>query len=213
MAGPWTRASLPRRSEWRSGFTLLEVLAAVAILGVWYIVLAAMSADGLRKEGETHRRVQASLIADQMLSEYEVATIAGSAPTETNDSSEQDLYTIEVRVEPFVSEQATVPPDIQPPTEINPTAASPDLTSLVSTQTPDVASYLRSIHIEVSWEEGAARRSVNRTSYAFDLTNAAGIYEEMGLASERSTEEEEGVGDDEEEDLEASDQEDEEEDI
>ena len=35
-----------------TGFTLLEVLAAVAILGIWFTVLANVAIQGLRAEGE-----------------------------------------------------------------------------------------------------------------------------------------------------------------
>ena len=51
------------------GFTLLEVLAAVAILGIWFVVLASVGIQGLRAEGTNERRIRASLLADTILSE------------------------------------------------------------------------------------------------------------------------------------------------
>ncbi len=53
-------------------FTLLEVLAAVAILGIVYVVLADVAMQGLFAEGRAKRRLEASLKADLHLSELEV---------------------------------------------------------------------------------------------------------------------------------------------
>ena len=55
----------------RLGFTLLEVLGAVAVLGIWYFVLATIATDGLLKEGQSLRKLRAGLIADRMLAELE----------------------------------------------------------------------------------------------------------------------------------------------
>ena len=58
------------------GFTLLEVMAAVAILAIAYISLGSGGMQGLQHEGEARRKLQASLLADSVLSEIE----AGIAP-------------------------------------------------------------------------------------------------------------------------------------
>ncbi len=54
-----------RRAE--RGLTLLEVLAAVAVLGLLYTVLASAAVQGLRSEGESRRRLEASLLMDEQL--------------------------------------------------------------------------------------------------------------------------------------------------
>ena len=41
------------------GFTLLEVLASVAILGIAYITLGSSGIQGLQHEGEARRRLEA----------------------------------------------------------------------------------------------------------------------------------------------------------
>ena len=50
-----TDSALPRvfKGERSRGFTLLEVLAAVAILAIWYMVMASIATQGLRAEGES----------------------------------------------------------------------------------------------------------------------------------------------------------------
>jgi len=62
--GPATAAA--RRGR---GFTLLEVLAAVAILAVWFILIAGTAMQGLRAEGISRRRLEAAMIADQAMAE------------------------------------------------------------------------------------------------------------------------------------------------
>ena len=54
------------------GFTLIEVLGAVAILAILYTTLATVAIRGLRSEGESRRMLEASLLADWQLSEFEL---------------------------------------------------------------------------------------------------------------------------------------------
>jgi prepilin-type N-terminal cleavage/methylation domain-containing protein len=88
-------------SSRRDGFTLLEVLAAVAILGIAYITLGSSGIQGLQHEGEARRRLEASLLADSVLSEIEAGLEAGAAPPLGEEESEADGFTIAVEVEPF----------------------------------------------------------------------------------------------------------------
>ena len=44
------------------GLTLLEVLAAVALLGIWFVALASMNLHSLRAEGTAMRRIEAGLL-------------------------------------------------------------------------------------------------------------------------------------------------------
>ncbi|HXV36929.1 MAG TPA: prepilin-type N-terminal cleavage/methylation domain-containing protein [Myxococcota bacterium] len=62
------------------GFTLLEVLAAVSILAILYTTLSTVAMRGLRSEGESQRMLEASLIADWQLSEFEADLEAGLIP-------------------------------------------------------------------------------------------------------------------------------------
>ncbi len=150
------RTSRDRR---RSGaFTLLEVLAAVLVLGLLYAVLADVAMQGLRSEGETNRRLEASLLADRVLADIEQEIAAGSAPPIDVTESEQEPYYIEVRVEPLAMPAGLVDP--QSPEG----AALQDILGGEGQQEPR----LRSILIRVAWFEVEDERSVVRTTFALD---------------------------------------------
>ena len=63
------RRERPRSGRRLQAFTMLEVLAAVSVLAIVYLVLANVAIEGLRAEGESMRRLEASLIADELLSD------------------------------------------------------------------------------------------------------------------------------------------------
>jgi prepilin-type N-terminal cleavage/methylation domain-containing protein len=74
-------------------FTLLEVMAAVALLGILYTVLARVAIEGLRAEGESKRRLEASLLADARLEET-FNTLEGSVampPVGHSEATEGDF--------------------------------------------------------------------------------------------------------------------------
>jgi prepilin-type N-terminal cleavage/methylation domain-containing protein len=157
-----------RQARRRSGFTLLEVLAAVAILGGLYIVLAGVAMQGLRAEGESQRRLEASLLADHHLSELEIQLEAGTPPELGRTESEEDLFRIELEVKPF---EISLP---APSTEAGDGAELPSPAD--DTGTAALAA-LRTIELTVSWLEGEEERSVVRTTYAFDLEAASELVE------------------------------------
>ena len=66
-----------RSSE--GGFTLFEVLGAVAILAILYTTLSTVAIRALRSEGESRRMLEASLLADWELSEFELELETGAA--------------------------------------------------------------------------------------------------------------------------------------
>ncbi len=149
-----------RRSPSRSAFTLLEVLAAVAILGVLYVVLADVAIQGLRAEGRSRRRMEASLVADRALSEIEIEIEAGGLPEIGHlPEREEDIFLIAVEVRPY-----SIPPlggaaeagsDTGPPPE------------------GGVLASLREIELTVTWLEGVDEQRVVRTTYAFDAATAS----------------------------------------
>ena len=83
------------------GFTLLEVLAAVAILGIAYITLGSSGIQGLQHEGEARRRLEASLLADSVLFDIEDAIEWDVAPSLGDEEREEGDFTIAVKVSPF----------------------------------------------------------------------------------------------------------------
>ena len=156
----------------QKGFTLLEVLGAVAILGLWYVVLASLAMSGLRAEGESSRRLQASLLADEIISGFEAQMMTGSAPPLADDESERGDFQVRIEVSPF-----ELPPTLAP-TEA---AAGPNrrrgATQSLLTSGPQSPSILRTIRVAVAWQEGFEERSVTRTTYGFDLEAARPLLE------------------------------------
>jgi prepilin-type N-terminal cleavage/methylation domain-containing protein len=170
-------------SSRRDGFTLLEVLAAVAILGIAYITLGSSGIQGLQHEGEARRRLEASLLADSVLSEIEAGLEAGAAPPLGEEESEADGFTIAVEVAPF----SIVVPEEQGKDgkrlgdarsrlggsgaqAQNPVIPGPSL--LGDDSGPGVVSPLRRIDVRVAWDEGFGERSVSRTTFALDAEAA-----------------------------------------
>jgi prepilin-type N-terminal cleavage/methylation domain-containing protein len=160
------------RSE--RAFTLLEVLAAVALLGILYIRLAGVGVQWIRSEGENKRLLEASLLADQQLSEIELQIDGGSVPEVGTSESEFDEFLVSVNVEPYALPAAPSTPgegdDDESPLNLTSTASG-------SEQSP-----LRAIELRVTWNDGARDRSVVRHTYAFDTESVAGL---LGALSEQ----------------------------
>ncbi len=140
----------------RSGspaFTLLEVLAAVAILGIVYVVLADVAMQGLYAEGRAKRRLEASLKADLYLSELEVEIEAGVVPPlGPLPELEEDGFRVAGEVRLF---ELPLPP-------------KSDAGSTVSNSTATILSALREIELHVSWDDAQEEQRVVRITYALD---------------------------------------------
>lgn len=143
-----------KKSTDARGFTLLEVLAAVAILGMWFTVLAGVAIQGLRAEGENERRIRASLIADRVLADIELNLAVGEFPDETTDESEEEEFTIVVNSVPL--------------TELEFAELDAELLLLLEGDLATLAVDLHAILVRVSWIEGAEEEEVTRLTYAWD---------------------------------------------
>jgi prepilin-type N-terminal cleavage/methylation domain-containing protein len=185
-------SSMPIRP---GGFTLLEVLAAVAILGIAYITLGSSGIQGLQHEGEARRRLEASLLADSVLFDIEDAIEWDVAPSLGEEEREEGDFTIAVTVSPF---SIVVPEEsgrdgkrlddarsrlggsgeqARPP-------AIPG-SSLLGGSGPGAASPLRRIDVQIIWNEGFGERTVSRTTFALDRDAALGTLQaiEQSLAA------------------------------
>jgi prepilin-type N-terminal cleavage/methylation domain-containing protein len=89
------------RQPGERGFTLLEVMAAVLVLGILYSVLANAAIRGLRSEGESKRRIEASLLADRALSDLEIQLSLGQIPEKGATEETFDPYVVSTTVVPF----------------------------------------------------------------------------------------------------------------
>jgi prepilin-type N-terminal cleavage/methylation domain-containing protein len=153
-----------RRSE--SGFTLLEVLAAVLLLGTVYTVLAGVAIRGLRSEGTAQRRLEASLIADQKLAAIELQIESGIFPIEGPEEEEEDIFVIAFSDE-----------DFEIPVPLSENGQKPDggIGSLLSENTAGSGVALRRYELRIGWLEGPVEYEVVRTTYGFDSTVLAGL--------------------------------------
>lgn len=156
-----------RRERRERAFTLFEVMAAVLVLGMLYAVLANAAMQGLQSEGETRRRLQASLIADRALAEIETQLSLGVIPRSGVEEEEQDPFLVRVTIEPFDPSVLLPPPKDGEP---EPRAATPDVPTLLGPPTSADAGRLRRIDVLVVWSEAGEERRAGRTTFAFDTT-------------------------------------------
>ena len=166
-------------------FSLLEVLAAVAILAIWYVVIAAMATDGLRKQGISNRLLEASEIAGRLITEIEATAVQGIAPELRDEETQEGDFFIRVLVVPFgfgMSEPIRNE-------GVGSSKSAPGMQQLLTTAMPGMSGHLVSINVSVSWQEAADLRTINRTSYAFDLASAKEVYESEEAKEAKAEEE------------------------
>jgi hypothetical protein len=153
------------------------VLAAVAILGIVYTLLADWAIQGLMAEGEAQRRLEASLLADRRLSELEATVEAGGVPPLGVTEAEQEGFILKVEVVPL--DLALAGLTIEPTRTSGPEQPSAQGQSLLSAGPQGSASLLRRIDVRVSWTEGTSERAVGRTTFAFDRESARPLLEQL----------------------------------
>jgi prepilin-type N-terminal cleavage/methylation domain-containing protein len=149
--------------------TLLEVLAAVAILGILYTALATKAIEGIHNEGNSRRRLEASLLADQTLSDLELQIAEGATPPVGKTESEQDDYRVEVSVDPLPLPAALA--------ERRGTAdpATPSLLGAGDGNADPSTDLLRRIEVDVIWPDGVFERQVRRVTYAYDVAGVQAL--------------------------------------
>ena len=196
MSSMWSRRrdrSGAPRGRRGDGFTLLEVLAAVAILAIAYSQLGSSGIQGLQHEGEARRRILASLLADSLMTEIESMIETGAAPPIGEDEEERDGFRITRKVEPFTVD---VPEEQGPGGKRIGKArsrlggdkgAAPQPTAgpslLGGEKGRGAASPLRRIEVRVAWDEGFGERSTARVTYALDGEAAAPTLQGLAQAA------------------------------
>jgi len=163
--------SRPEHRE-AAGFTLLEVMFAVAILGLVTSMMAGVAMQGLATEGDARRRLEASLLADRTLSDIELELASGNAPRLGSVESEEDLFRIVLNVEALDLEKLGL--DLSPPERPGRTSRSTGergVPELFRTPRGGSAPVLV-VQVQVLWTEGIHERDVTRTSFALDRAAA-----------------------------------------
>jgi len=159
-------------------FTLLEVMAAVAVVAIVFTTLARVASQGLQSEGTSHRRLEASLLADSVLADIEDGLAAGAAPEIGSSEEEADYFTVFVDVTAFDLLSLIPTSDVD---DDGAAAAEPSF-SLGGTGATGVSETpLRQIEINIVWTEGLNEKSVGRTTYGIDR---AAIESVLGAAVE-----------------------------
>ena len=172
-----------------SGFSLLEVLAAVTLLIVLFIPLGRAAIDGLRSEGESRRRLEASLLADDALAKIESGLSIGTVPEIGENANEEREFRIVTSVTSF-----QLPFAINEETE--PQRGVELAQSLFPAPNSRQPSPLLKIEIRVSWpgpggaedrfdgDDAEHESRVTRTTFAFDFNGVADKLAVLQLAGQ-----------------------------
>jgi len=155
-----TRATARHRTD---GFTLFEVLGAVALLALVYTMLSTAAIRGLKTESQSRRILEASLLADLEIAKVEMEADMGAmrALGEDDFESEDGIYRIHVDVSVFQMPELPEIESAAPPNELGGVPEQPPFGT--GEQSP-----LREIRVEVSWGEPDEERSVMRTTFGID---------------------------------------------
>ena len=173
-----------------AGFTLFEVLGAVAILAIVYTTLSGVAIHWLRSEGESRRMLEASMIADWEVSEFELELDTGVAPELGVTEFEEDGLTLTWEVTPFETKIfKTAQEQEQERNARNPDTQSVAISTPQTNPADTTAPPFLQIELRVSWLEAGEERFVARTLFAVD-EDAAAKLAATGVLNESAPEEE-----------------------
>jgi prepilin-type N-terminal cleavage/methylation domain-containing protein len=171
------------RARRNAGFSLLEVLGAIAILGIWFAIISEIAMLGLRNEGRSHRAMLASLVADEVLAEMEIGMLTGQFPEISTDEEQRDGYTVVTNVEPYdlqLPEPTNTPLNRRSGEGSAATGGKPGSPfKRLGGSSPNADSPLLRVKIEVVWFEGNGEDSVTRETFVVDLSQAQQALSEL----------------------------------
>jgi prepilin-type N-terminal cleavage/methylation domain-containing protein len=178
LRDPRNELRAPQRPSARRGFTLLEILAAVAVLSLLYIVLAGSGIQGIRAEAAAARRIEAAEIADRVLAELELELVQNPKALELGHTEEEEPpYIIETDIAEFGIELPL------PPSTLSEEGSEGDevLNALESLEKANGnENPLRLIQIRVRWGDGLQERSILRTTFVLDHVELSEEAESQG---------------------------------
>lgn len=146
------------------GFTLLEVMVAVAILGIVLALLVRAAVGGMAVEGDAHRRLAASLIADRLLAEVESQALLGTLPELGRTEDEEGGYQLAVETRPLELSRLGLAEPRDPAL-----GAPTGLLGVGGSTSPP----LLEVEVSVQWKEGVHTQEVRRTTFSFDAASVA----------------------------------------
>lgn len=153
----------------QNGFTLFEVLGAVALLAIVYTMLSTTAIRGLRTEAKSRRILEASMLADRVLAELELELDRGAmrelGAEETE--SEDGLYRILIEVMLFDLPEVPAAPQLVGSGGSNLPSATGSANSV-----PLFGSWgespLREIRVRVGWGNPDDEIFVERSTFGID---------------------------------------------
>ncbi len=163
------------------GFTLLEVLAAVLVIGISFTLVARANIEGLRAEGIAMRRLEASLLADRALAELESQLVIGTAPQVGRDEREVGDYRIEIEIAPLEIALAPLPPELGEAASL---ADRPGVPSLLTAPQQGGVTPLRHVRVAVVWNDGTGEDRVVRDTFLFDAESVSSFLLSISDAAE-----------------------------
>ena len=152
----------------RRGFTLIEVMAAVAVIGLVFSLLARMNIQGLRAEGRAARQLAAGLVADRVLAELEASLLAGVTPPLGRNERREDDFRVQIDVAGF--ELVLPPPEGRDVPDALQDGGDSDDTLIRARQRPRTPSSLRQIDVVVAWDAPGGEERIARRTFGYDRT-------------------------------------------
>jgi prepilin-type N-terminal cleavage/methylation domain-containing protein len=157
------------------GFTLIEVLGAIAILAILYTTLSTVAIQWLRSEGESRRMLEASLAADWELSEFELELDQGVAPEiGITESETENGLKVTWEVTPLQTKIFKTALEKQQERDAaNPAAPPLAAPAAQAASTEPIAPPFLQVDLRVAWFEAGSEHSITRTLFAVDEDAAA----------------------------------------
>jgi prepilin-type N-terminal cleavage/methylation domain-containing protein len=152
------------------GFTLLEVLAGVLILGLIFTVLATAAMRGLRSEGTDRRRAEAALLADRELGTIERLLTSGEKVPDGRTEKEEPPYLVRVEVAPE-DVLAMLPRELR-----EDVARKTDPRAPSALHDERGQGRARRVTVQVAWDEAGTPDFVERTTYAYDPSELDALF-------------------------------------
>jgi prepilin-type N-terminal cleavage/methylation domain-containing protein len=158
------------RARRGAGFTLLEVLAAVLVIGMSFTLVARANIDALRAEGIAARRLEASLLADRTVAELEAQAVISTAPAVGRDERDAGDYRIEIEIAPLELTLEPLPPELGEAASL---ADRPGAPTFLAAPQQGAVTPLRHIRVAVVWDDGTGEDRVVRNTFLFDAESVS----------------------------------------